>query len=208
MIGDQNELGESVQLFSLFPKPASPKNLRPSRHRNERRFFGPGSQLARSRGTLIEQLLRKTRGLKPFHYESGLLSNSDYGLYAPFLCISFLRKYTLETLEKLTLMDPPGLVSDNKKDMDEDMDITTLRDFRVLWYAAVETSLFVDNNESDQHEKNIAEYHNHEQEPDEEVSRLVVDVLPPALETVVLHTPRNDNDLASMFRDLSQHKHK
>lgn len=138
-------------------------------------------------------------------YESGLFSDSDYGLYAPYLCISSLRKYALQTLEKLTLIDPTGLATDDEKDMDEEMDFTMLRDFKVLRYTAVESSLFIDNDQTDQHEKNIAEYHNHEYEPDEKVSRLV-DVLPPALETVVLHTPRNANGLAAMFRDLSQLK--
>ncbi|KAL8756593.1 MAG: hypothetical protein Q9199_002822 [Rusavskia elegans] len=217
IIGDQNELGDSVQLFSLFPK--LPRLRRLYGHHvigmndefsilevswpvvKELHFDASGID-----GTVIKQLLYRTRGLKALYNKIGLFGDSDEGLYAPYLCISFLRNYALETLERLTLIDPPGLVTDNKKDIDQEMDFTTLRDFQVLRYAAVETSLFIDNYKIDQHEKNIAEYYSHKYEPDKKVLRLV-DVLPPALETVVLHTPRNANDLAAMFRDLSQLKH-
>ncbi|KAI4224742.1 MAG: hypothetical protein L6R40_008424 [Gallowayella cf. fulva] len=211
IMGDQNEFGESLDCFSFFLK--LPHLRRISGHHVIGMYdSSPELQACWPEieeihldasgidGSVIEQLLRGTGVLKTFCYENGLFGDSDYGIYAPYQCISSLRRHASRNLEKLTLLDPVGLLTNDEEDIYEEMDFTTLHDFKVLKHAAVDCSLFIgDDNMS---EKQIAEFRHHEAEPVQKVSRLV-DVLPSALETLVLHRPRETNDLAAMFRPIA-----
>ncbi|KAL8845651.1 MAG: hypothetical protein Q9221_009185 [Calogaya cf. arnoldii] len=201
IIGDQYEYGEDLDKYSVFLKIP---HLRTSygyhviavgdelKYLNtcwpilEELHFHAG---AVDSGPM-EYLLCGTNRLETFYYEKDY---SDDRPWAPWQFISSLRKYALETLENLTLLDCPGLGTDEGERPEE----TTLRDFKTLKHAAIEFSLFVIP-----YRKATAEHQHHRKyESNDRVSKLV-DVLPPSLETLVLHAPGTVDDLAAMFRDL------
>ncbi|KAL8883869.1 MAG: hypothetical protein Q9192_006978, partial [Flavoplaca navasiana] len=150
----------------------------------------------------MEQLLRGTATLKSFYYHHSNSGGMDIDSYFPDDYIMLLRKYASQTLATFTC-----ILTGTGEDYDPDylydhLDCPSLQDFKVLTHAAVDCSLFInDNMNSDRWDKQLDIGFFKEEDPSEGVPRLV-DVLPPSLESLVLHRPREPNELTGLFRDL------
>ncbi|KAL8856779.1 MAG: hypothetical protein Q9178_006616 [Gyalolechia marmorata] len=134
-------------------------------------------------GPTFEKFLSAINALRIFYYVH-TTSLEDHDAFEPRRLIDDLRHYASHSLECLTVVDDRG-----REAADSDVNPRThrsLQEFRVLKHAAIESSLFVDGYEG-------------------VVSRLV-DVLPPTLETLVLHAPAVIGGLKAMFADLVQLK--
>ncbi|KAL8912370.1 MAG: hypothetical protein Q9172_007515 [Xanthocarpia lactea] len=134
-------------------------------------------------GPTFEKFLSAIKALRIFYYVH-TTNLEDRDAFEPRRLVDDLRRYASHSLECLTVVDDRG-----REAADSDVNPRThrsLQEFRVLKQAAIESSLFVDGYGG-------------------EVSRLV-DVLPPTLETLVLHDPAVLDGLKAMFKDLVQLK--
>ncbi|KAL8653304.1 MAG: hypothetical protein Q9226_003904 [Calogaya cf. arnoldii] len=148
-----------------------------------------GSNISSSAMT---DLLRNTRCLRTFYYESGRAGRKEHevcghwpGDFEPSEYISALRRYALQTLESLTLRDNPDILGEGWRyyeDTLDSLDHDTLNEFKILKRGF---------------------------EREDRVTRLV-DVLTPALERFVMRIIEDNmadpNDLVPIFRDLSRMK--
>ncbi|KAL8876171.1 MAG: hypothetical protein Q9198_005585 [Flavoplaca austrocitrina] len=152
----------------------------------------------------MEQLLRGTGTLKTFYYHHFHNGRTEIELYNPCDFIMLLRKYASQTLATFTC-----ILTGKGEDYDPDyrydqMDVPSLQDFKALTHAAVDCSLFTaDNMNSNHWDRQLDTGFFKEEDLSEGVPRFV-DVLPPSLESLVLHRPRESNELPGLFRDLQQ----
>ncbi|KAL9032710.1 MAG: hypothetical protein Q9180_006345 [Flavoplaca navasiana] len=169
-------------------------------------YFGEESSIATK---AIEQLLRGTRTLKKFYYHH---YHCGYGLdnesYNPFYYIMLLRKYEVQTLASFTCFRTGSRENYDPDYWYKNLDVPSLQDFKVLTHAAVDCSLFInDNIISDHWDRPLNTGFFKLEDPCKDDPRSVdvprlVDVLPPSLESLVLHRPREPNELTGLFRDL------
>lgn len=150
----------------------------------------------------MEQLMRGTGTLKSFYYHHFSSGGTDSETYNPYNYILLLQEYASQTLATFTCI-LTGTGEDLHLDYPYDqIDIPSLQDFKALTHAAVDCSLFTnDNINSDHWDRQLNTGFFKPEDPSEDVPRLV-DVLPPSLESLVLHRPREPNELTGLFRDL------
>ena len=152
----------------------------------------------------MEQLLRGTTTLKSFYYHHSNSGGMDIDSYFPDDYIMLLRQYASQTLATFTC-----ILTGTGEDYDPDylydhLDCPSLQGFKVLTHAAVDCSLFTnDNINSDHWDRQLDTGFFEEEQSSGDVPRLL-DVLPPSLESLVLHRPRDPNELKGLFRDLQQ----
>ncbi|KAL8872058.1 MAG: hypothetical protein Q9198_007278 [Flavoplaca austrocitrina] len=150
----------------------------------------------------MEQLLRGTDTLKTFYYHHFSSGGTEIESYNPYNYIMLLRQYASQTLATFTCI-LTGTGEDYDPDYQYDqMDVPSLQDFKALTHAAVDCSLFtVDNVNSHYWDRQLDTGFFKQEDPSEDVPRLV-DVLPPSLESLILHRPREPDELTGLFRDL------
>ncbi|KAL8723907.1 MAG: hypothetical protein Q9166_008225 [cf. Caloplaca sp. 2 TL-2023] len=152
-------------------------------------------------GSSFEGLLSAVNALKTFYYENSndILFGCNL-FFEPRRLISNLREYASESLESLTLVDLGWGESLGDKDVKT---LGSLRNFRKLKYAAIECSLFIVKEDPEEEDRALETGYYSEQDLGYDISRLV-DVLPPTLETLRLHHPRDSRDVQVMFSSLAE----
>lgn len=141
--------------------------------------------------------------LRSFYYEQSI-EHTAYYYYEPQHLVDNLFNHASRSLESLTLIEYPKH-TDFPTDASRET-LGSLPKFQVLKHVALDFALFIKDSHTMAWQRQTVEEDFIVEATDRRMISRLVDVLPPTLESLVLHEPRNMDELEAIFTGLAQLK--